>query len=73
MRSVCMLACFGGSSDPEPSGLAARVAAIELVDKDKDDITVDHVMNVTFLSLLREWARKARATYERMWRVHIGA
>ena len=44
----------------------------ECVEVHRDEITVGNVATVSSLSLLRCRANNSRATYERMWRHHVG-
>ena len=49
-----------------------EAAGRERGDVHRDEVKIDNVTIVSSLSLLRCWAHNARATYERMWRHHIG-
>ena len=39
----------------------------------REAMEVGNLVRATSLSLLRAWAHNARATYERMWRHHVGS
>ena len=64
----------------ERVGVRAGASAIadgdkrsERIEMPREEMEVGNLVRASSLSLLRAWAHNARATYERMWRHHVGA
>ena len=60
-------------ADAGASASGSAVARSERIDMPRESMEVGNLVRATSLSLLRAWAHNARATYERMWRHHVGA
>ena len=59
-------------TDDEASGAARNPANAERLDKHRDAISVKKVATVSSLSLLHCCEHNTRATYERIWCIHLG-
>ena len=61
------------SAVADASASGGVVSRAERIEMPREAMEVGNLVRATSLSLLRAWAHNARATYERMWRHHVGA
>ena len=73
LAPVCVMAGERVSADARASASGSAAARSERVDMPREAMEAGNLVGASSLSLLRVWAHNARATYERMWRHHIGA
>ena len=73
LEPVCTMAGERVRTDAGASASGIAVARSERVDMPREAMEVGNIVRATSVSLLRAWAHNARATYERMWRHHVGA